>query len=75
MDKYTDQDVVNLATKIHHLNQEIEDLQAEIKLRDARLQVERSKNLQLKSKIGHQMMEIQQLKTQETIDIDYEETN
>ena len=46
----------------------IQDLQAEIKLRDSQLQKQRSDILQLKSLIGHQKIEITDLKLQSEVE-------
>ena len=65
-----------VATYAHNLKQEIKDLQAEIKLRDAQLQKQRSDILQLKSFIGHQNIEINDLKVKNVIeDAEYEVIN
>jgi hypothetical protein len=71
MDKYTDQDVVNLAQKIHNQNLLIEELQAHIKMRDIKIMNKERTIGQLKSKIGHMSLEKKEI----TIDIDYEENN
>jgi len=71
MDKYTDQDVVNLAQKIHTQNLVIEELQAQIKVRDIKIMNKERTIGQLKAKIGHMSLEKQEI----TIDIDYEENN
>ena len=65
-----------VATYAHNLKQEIKDLQAEIKLRDAQLQKQRGDILQLKSFIGHQNIEINDLKVKNVIeDAEYEVIN
>lgn len=57
-----------VATYAHNLKQDIEDLKGEIKLRDAQLQKQRSDILQLKSLIGHQKIEITDLKLQSEVE-------
>ena len=57
-----------VSTYAHKLKQDIEDLQAEIKLRDSQLQKQRSDILQLKSLIGHQKIEITDLKLQSEVE-------
>ena len=56
-----------VATYAHHLKQQIEDLQAEIKLRDSQLQKQRGDILKLKSFIGHQKLKIDDLELQSDI--------
>jgi len=60
-----------VATLAHNQKQLIQDLQAEIKLRDAQLQKQRADILKLKSLVGHKNIEIQdlQLETEDVIDI------
>lgn len=59
-----------------HLKEQVKDLQAEIKLRDAQLQKQRGDILQLKSFIGHQNIEINDLKVKNVIeDAEYEVVN
>ena len=57
-----------VATLAHNQKQLIQDLQAEIKLRDSQLQKQRSDILQLKSLIGHQKIEITDLKLQSEVE-------
>ena len=57
-----------VATYAHNLKQDIEDLKAEIKLRDSQLQKQRGDILKLKSLIGHQKIEITDLKLQSDIE-------
>lgn len=57
-----------VSTYAHHLKQQIEDLKAEIKLRDSQLQKQRGDILKLKSVIGHQKIEITDLKLREEIE-------
>lgn len=45
----------------HKLKEQIEDLQAEIKLRDLQLQKQRADILKLKSYVGHQNIKIKDL--------------
>ena len=71
MDKYTDQDVVNLAQKIHNQNLLIEELHAHIKMRYIKIMNKERTIGQLKSKIGHMSLQKKEI----TIDIDYEENN
>tara|TARA_R110000772_G_scaffold2435_6_gene8692 strand:+ start:1141 stop:1356 length:216 start_codon:yes stop_codon:yes gene_type:complete len=71
MEKYTDQDVVNLAQKIHTQNLLIEELRAHIKMRDIKIMNKERTIGQLKSKIGHMSLQQQEI----TIDINYEENN
>ncbi len=60
-----------VATLAHNQKQHIQDLQAEIKLRDAQLQKQRGDIVKLKSMIGHQKMKIDDLKLEsDTIDIE-----
>ncbi len=59
-----------VATYAHNLKEQIEDLKGEIKLRDSQLQKQRGDILKLKSIIGHQKIEITDLKLEsDTIDI------
>jgi len=63
-----------VATLAHNQKQKIEDLNAEIKLRDSQLQKLRADILKLKSMVGHKNIEIQSLKLEsDTIDIEVEE--
>lgn len=57
-----------VATYAHNLKQDIEDLKAEIKLRDSQLQKQRADILKLKSMIGHQKIEIHDLKLQSEVE-------
>jgi chromosome segregation ATPase len=57
-----------VSTYAHNLKQRIEDLEAEIKLRDSQLQKQRGDILKLKSVIGHQKIEITDLKLREEIE-------
>lgn len=60
-----------VATLAHNQKQLIQDLQAEIKLRDSQLQKQRGDILKLKSIIGHQKIELTDLKLEsDTIDIE-----
>lgn len=61
-------DLEKVSIYAHKLKQDIEDLQAEIKLRDAQLQKQRGDILKLKSLIGHQKIEITDLKLREEIE-------
>lgn len=56
-----------VATYAHKLQQQIEDLQAEIKLRDSQLQKQRGDILKLKAFIGHQKLKIDDLELQSDI--------
>ena len=60
-----------VATYAHNLKQQIQDKDAEIKLRDAQLQKQRADILKLKSLVGHKNIEIQdlQLEAEDVIDI------
>lgn len=60
-----------VATLAHNQKQLMQDLQAEIKLRDAQLQKQRSDILKLKSLVGHKNIEIKdlQLEAEDVIDI------
>lgn len=70
------EDIESLARYVQSLKTQIEDLQGEIKIRDARITKQRGDILQLKSMIGHQNIHINNLETKsETIDVDYEEGN
>jgi len=64
-----------LATYTHKLKEDIKDLEAEIKLRDSQLQKQRGDILKLKSIIGHQKIEITDLKLESDnfIDVSVEE--
>lgn len=70
MGDYTNEQVEALCWKI-------EDLQSQNKLLNARIIKQRGEILQLKSHIGHQNLHINNIEQnkQETIEIDYEETN
>ena len=57
-----------VSTYAHHLKQQIEDLKAEIKLRDSQLQKQRGDILKLKSVIGHQKIEINDLKLESEVE-------
>jgi hypothetical protein len=52
----------------HNLKQQIQDKDAEIKLRDAQLQKQRADILKLKSLVGHKNIEIHDLKLQSEIE-------
>lgn len=72
------EDIESLARYVQSLKTQIEDLQGEVKIRDARITKQRGDILQLKSLIGHQNIHINNLETetkQDTIDVDYEEGN
>ena len=56
-----------VATYAHNLKQQIQDLNAEIKLRDSQLQKQRADILKLKSMIGHKNIEIQTLKLESDV--------
>lgn len=57
-----------VATYAHNLKQQIQDLQAEIKLRDAQLQKQRGDILKLKSWIGLQNIKINDMEIQSVIE-------
>ena len=61
-------DLEKVSMYAHNLKQRIEDLEGEIKLRDAQLQKQRGDILKLKSVIGHQKIEITDLKLREEIE-------
>lgn len=61
-------DLDKVATYAHHLKQQVEDLQAEVKLRDAQLQKQRGDILKLKSWIGVQNIKINDLEVQSVIE-------
>ena len=63
-----------VATLAHNQKQKIEDLNAEIKLRDSQLQKLRADILKLKSMVGHKNIEIQDLKLEAEDVIDITET-
>jgi len=63
-----------VATYAHNLKQQIQDKDAEIKLRDAQLQKQRADILKLKSLVGHKNIEIQDLKLEAEDVIDITET-
>ena len=52
----------------HKLKQQLEDKDAEIKLRDAQLQKQRADILKLKSLVGHKNIEIHDLKLQSEVE-------
>jgi len=54
-------DIVSLATFVEKLKGKIEDVQAEVKLRDSQLQKQRADILKLKSLAGHQNLSIKEL--------------
>jgi uncharacterized protein (DUF3084 family) len=56
-----------VATYAHNLKQQIQDLNAEIKLRDSQLQKQRADILKLKSMVGHKNIEIQTLKLESDV--------
>jgi uncharacterized protein (DUF3084 family) len=56
-----------VATLAHNQKQKIEDLNAEIKLRDSQLQKLRADILKLKSMVGHKNIEIQTLKLESDV--------
>ena len=60
-----------VATYAHNLKQQIQDKDAEIKLRDAQLQKQRADILKLKSLVGHKNIAIKdlQLEAEDVIDI------
>jgi hypothetical protein len=60
---------IHLAHKIHRQNEEIEELKGMILILQSKIQIERGKNIELKSIIGHQNIHIQNLEDQNTIDI------
>ena len=57
-----------VATYAHNLKQQIQDKDAEIKLRDAQLQKQRTDILKLKSMVGHKNIEIKDLKLQSEVE-------
>jgi len=71
-------DIVMLSQYVSNLRKEKEDVDAQLKLKNGEVIKQRGEILQLKSQIGHQNIEInniQQDLNRETIDIPYEETN
>ena len=56
------EDIVSLATFIEKLKGKIEDVQAEVKLRDSQLQKQRADIMKLKSLIGYQSLSIKEMK-------------
>lgn len=68
-------DLEKVSIYAHKLKEQIQDLQAEIKLRDSQLQKQRGDILKLKSIIGHQKIEITDLKLESDnfIDVSVEE--
>lgn len=60
-----------VATLAHNLKQKVQDLEAEIKLRDSQLQKQRGDILKLKSLVGHKNIKINdlQLEAEDVIDI------
>ena len=65
-----------VATLAHNQKQKIEDLNAEIKLRDSQLQKQRGDILKLKSLVGHKNLAIKdlQLEAEDIIDITEKKT-
>ena len=57
-----------VASLAHNLKQQIQDKDAEIKLRDAQLQKQRADILKLKSLVGHKNIEIHDLKLQSEVE-------
>ena len=57
-----------VATYAHNLKEELTNLKAEIKLRDAQLQKQRADILKLKSLVGHKNIEIHDLKLQSEVE-------
>ena len=58
------EDIVSLATFIEKLKGKIEDVQAEVKLRDSQLQKQRADIMKLKSLIGHQSLSIKEMENE-----------
>jgi chromosome segregation ATPase len=61
-------DLEKVATYAHNLKQSIEDLKAEVKLRDAQLQKQRADIMKLKSWIGLQNLKINDLEVERVIE-------
>lgn len=61
-------DLEKVATYAHNLKQQIEDLQAEVKLRDSQLQKQRADIMKLKSWIGLQNIKINDLEVERVIE-------
>lgn len=59
--KWTENDVIALATKIHHLQDQIEGLNSIISTLQAKIQIERGKNIELQGIIGHMNRHIRQM--------------
>ena len=57
-------DIVSLATFVEKLKGKIEDVHAEVKLRDAQLQKQRADIMKLKSLIGHQSLSIKEMENE-----------
>lgn len=57
-------DIVSLATFVEKLKEKIEDIQAEVKLRDSQLQKQRADIMKLKSLIGHQSLSIKEMENE-----------
>ena len=72
MEEFTHNEIA-MAHKIHNLNGVIEDLRAQLVLKESHIWRLRAEVQTLKSLIGHQHIELQNKKN--TIDTDYEETN
>lgn len=74
--KWTEEDVIALATKIHHLQEEIEGLNSIVSMLQSKVQIEKGKNLQLQSMIGHMNKHIRQMEGKYNIidiNLNYEE--
>ena len=60
---------IHLAQKIYRQNEQIEQLKGMILILQSKIQIEKGKNIELKSIIGHMNIHIQNLEDQNTIDI------
>ena len=58
------EDIVSLAKFIEQLKEKINDVNAEVKLRDAQLQKQRADIMKLKSLIGHQSLSIKEMENE-----------
>ena len=69
-------DIIMLSNYVNKLKNDIEDLQAQLKLKNGEMIKKRSENFQLKSHIGYQNMKISDLEQpKDIIDINYEEAD
>jgi hypothetical protein len=71
--KYTNEEVDALAWKIHRLQEEIAGLKYEAIILQSKIQIERGKNVELTSMVGHLSKELRTTQGKyNIIDIDYD---